>query len=99
MTLNPFFQKIGDYTGNHKFDQKMPKITGADANHRLRSEIHQTMTDKKDKESSLQLLQYVESITQVDDLPDEKFEIPDCNEVDSDKMDKKFKAFLKQLLG
>ena len=38
-------------------------------------------------------------LEQVDDLPEETFQIPDCDEVGAKKMEKKFKALLKDLIS
>jgi hypothetical protein len=93
------FQKNWEYTGNEELDQKIRAIAGSDTKHILRSEINQTMTDKKGKVSSTHILQYVKSMTEVEDLLDGTFQLPDCDEVDSDKMEKKFEALLKKALG
>jgi hypothetical protein len=95
----PIFQKIWEYTGNEELDQKIRVIAGSDTKYRLRSEINQTMTDKKGKQSSTHILQYVKSITEINDLPDKTFQLPDCDEVDTKKMEKNFQALLKNVLG
>lgn len=95
-----FLQKSWEHTGDEKLDQAIQAFTGkANESHRLRSEIKQTMTDKKGKVSNTQILQYVQSIRQLDDLPDREFQLPDCHNTDSVEMEKKFKALLKASLG
>jgi len=92
------FQRAWEYTGDEELDQELRAIIGTGNNYRLRSEINQTMVDKKGKESSAQILQYVKSITEIDDLPEDAFRLPECKEIDAKKMEKNFKALLKALL-
>ncbi len=95
----PLFQSSGEYTGNKKLDQNIRTIIGPDAKHRLRSEVTQTTIDKKGEESSIKLLQYVKSITEIEEFPDENIDFSSCINVDSKMMEKTFKALLKELLG
>lgn len=93
----PIFQATWQHTGNDELDRQIQSMLGPDTNYRLRSEIQQTRTDKKGKQSNLQITQYIKSVTEINDLPDDTFHVPDCRKVDSDQMEKKFKALLKDL--
>ena len=95
----PLFQNVWQYTGNDELDQQIRSVIGADTSFRLRSEIKQSRTDKKGKTSITEIVQYIKTLEQVEDLPDEAFQIPDCDEVGAKKMEKKFKALLKGLLS
>ena len=94
------FQKIGESTGDVVQDQELRDIfaaTGAD--YRLKDEIIQTTTDKKGKQSTITILQYMQSIEDVPDLPDESLQTPsDCKLIESGDIEKKLKALIKDAI-
>lgn len=96
--IDPVLQKIWQYTGNDELDQKIQDIVGPeDVTYLLRSDIQQTRIDKKGEQSNMTMHQYIDSITEIDNLPDRTFVMPDCRNVDSKQMKKKFTELLKKL--
>jgi hypothetical protein len=87
------------YTGNDELDQKIQDIVGPDITYRLRSDIQQTRTDKKGEQSNMTMHQYVDSIKEIDNLPDRTFLMLDCRNVDSNQMKNKFTELLKKLIN
>ena len=57
------------------------------------------MTDKKEKKTSVEIVQYIKSIKEVNDVSPERFVLPDCETIDPNKMEKEFEALLKGLIG
>ena len=45
------------------------------------------------------MVQYIKTLNEVENLPDNTFDVPDCEGVGAKKMEKKFKALLKDLIG
>lgn len=99
IVTTPIFQAAWQHTGNDELDQHIQDVLGPDAIYRLRIETQQTRTDKKGKQTKVEALQFIRSITEVNDLPDDTFQVPECHEVDSDQMKRKFEALLKGLIS
>ena len=99
ISSSPMFQRLWQYTGESALDTEIRKVAGDVPQLRLRSEIDQSRTDKKGKQSSLRLVSEVTKLQEIEDLPDERFETPDCMMVSPEQMEKKFNGLLKDLLG
>ena len=94
----PLYQLMWQYIGSEDFNQQIQKLVRTDIQFLLRSEIDQTMIDKKGKLSRVQIMQYVKSIKEIPDVTPDRFVLPDCKDVGSEEMEKKFKALLKSLI-
>ncbi len=95
----PLFQNIGQHAGEGQVDQQLSDIFASNVGFRLRSELLQTTTDKKGKKSSTKMVQYIKTLNEVENLPDNTFDVPDCEGVGAKKMEKKFNALLKDLIS
>ena len=99
ISRSPMFQRLWQYTGESELDGEIRKVAGDAPQLRLRSEIEQTRTDKKGKQSGLRLVSDVTLLQEIEDLPDERFHTPECKTVGPEQMEKKFNGLLKDLLG
>ena len=99
ISSSPMFQRLWQYTGESELDTEIRKAAGDVPQLRLRSEIEQTRTDKKGKQSSLRLVSDISRLQEIEDLPDDRFDTPECETVSPEQMEKKFNGLLKDLLG
>lgn len=98
-SIVPLFQDLWRYTGNAELDLKTGSIIGAEMGFQMRSEIKQTRTNSKGKKTTTEIVQYIKTMQEVDNLPADTFLIPDCKEMSTKKLEKKFKSLLKNLLS
>ena len=99
VTTEPIFQKIWKNTGKDDFDEQFSRLIGPETGFPLRSEIRQNRTDKKGEKSSTEIVQFIKTLKEIEDLSEDVFQAPDCDEVGAKKVEKKFKALLKDLVG
>lgn len=95
----PLFQNFWQHTGEDQVDQQISSFVESNTVYRLRSEILQTRTNKKGEASSTKIVQHVRALKEIADLPTDTFQVPECQDVGARKMNKKFKALLKDLLS
>jgi len=95
----PLFQNFWQHTGHDQVDQQISSFVESNTDFRLRSEILQTRTNKKGETSSTKIVQHVKTLKEIEDLPASTFQVPECQDVGARKMNKKFKALLKDLLS
>ncbi len=87
------FQNFWQHTGNPHLDQQISDYVGSNGDSfRVRSKVQQSRTDKKGAISRTEIVQYIESLTTVEDLPKGSFEIPDCKQVGAKKMGKNLRS-------
>lgn len=95
----PLLQRSWQTTGFKEVDRALSGLSRSLSGYRLRSDIVQTMTNTKGKQSSTHITQYIKSIKELDKLPDNSFKIPACNKIDSYEMKKQVKQLLMVLAG
>ena len=98
-SIVPLFQDIWRYTGSDELDQKISAVIGAETGFLMRNEIEQTRTNSKGETTTTEIVQYINTIQEVSDPPAETFQVPDCKQMSTKKMEKTFKALLKSLLS
>jgi len=95
----PLFQSFWQHTGHDRVDQQISSFVKSNTGFRLRSEVLQTRTNKKGEASSTKIVQLVKTLKEIENLPADTFQVPECRDVGAKKMNKKFKALLKDLLS
>lgn len=95
----PILQQSYRVTGYKQMDEVLNKVSKFLKGYKLRSEVVQTITDKKGKVKETRITQYIKSINTTNNLAEDAFKLPSCTKVDSYDMEQQVKHVLFVLAG
>ena len=95
----PLYMRTWQVTGFQQADDVLDNASRYLPGYRMRTEILQTVTNKKNKKKQTKIIQYVKSIRQVENLEESLFVIPDCERIGSDQMEQRVKSLLLLIAG